>query len=152
MAPNIRRVVTGHDEEGKAVVAIDDAPSNWRSPRPGSAGCVFWTTDRAPADNSALQDGALADPKACLPNGSVLRIIEYQPGCAPRTHRTSTVDYAIVMSGEIDMESDGGTVHLAAGDVLVQRGTVHNWVNNGTVPCTVAFILLGAEPVQPAEG
>lgn len=152
MAPNIRRVVTGHDSAGTAVVVIDDIPANWRSPRAGSAGCVFWTTDRAPADNSAQQDAALADPKACFPNGSVFRIIEYEPGCAARVHRTSTVDYAIVLSGEIDMELDDTTVHLAAGDVLVQRGTVHNWVNNGAEPCIVSFVLLGAEPVQPAEG
>lgn len=152
MAPIIRRVVTGHDATGKAVVAIDDIPANWRSPRPGSAGCVFWTTDCVPADNSAQQDAAFADPKECLPNGSVFRIIEYRPGCAARVHRTSTLDYAIVLSGEIDMELDDTVVHLTAGDVLVQRGTVHNWVNKGTEPCVVAFVLLGADPVQPADG
>lgn len=158
MAPNIRRVVTGHDANGKAVVIVDGTMTNWRSPRPGSAGCVFWTSARTPADNSGADDATLADPKACHPNGSILRIIEYLPGCASRVHRTATLDYAIVMSGEIDMELDEGTVHLRAGDVLIQRGTIHNWVNNGAAPCVIAFILLGAERVQvdgrtiPAQG
>lgn len=148
MAPNIRRVVTGHDRNGKAIVVSDGVMTNWRSPRPGSAGCVFWTNDRTPADNSGEQDASLADPKTCHPNGAVLRIIEYLPGCAPRIHRTATLDYAIVMSGEIDMELDEGSVHLSAGDVLIQRGTIHNWVNNGTEPCVIAFVLIGADPIE----
>jgi quercetin dioxygenase-like cupin family protein len=77
----------------------------------------------------------------------VFRIIEYGPGVAPRNHRTSTLDYAVVISGEIDMELDDGTVHLTAGDVLVQRGTIHNWVNNGTEPCVIVFVLIAAHPV-----
>ena len=62
----------------------------------------------------------------------MFRIVEYRPGVAPRNHRTESLDYAVVLSGEIDMELDGSVVHLRAGDVLVQRGTVHNWVNRGT--------------------
>ena len=66
----------------------------------------------------------------------------------PAMHRTRTVDYAIVMSGEIDMElDDGKSVHLKAGDVLVQRGTIHNWLNKGTAPCVIAFVLVAAKPV-----
>jgi mannose-6-phosphate isomerase-like protein (cupin superfamily) len=67
---------------------------------------------------------------------------------APRNHRTESIDYAVVMSGEIDMEMDDTTVHLRAGDVLVQRGTIHNWVNRGTEPCVIAFVLAAAKPVQ----
>jgi quercetin dioxygenase-like cupin family protein len=66
---------------------------------------------------------------------------------APRNHRTDSIDYAVVMSGEIDMELDGTSVHLKAGDVLVQRGTIHNWVNKGTAPCVIAFTLVSAKPV-----
>ena len=67
---------------------------------------------------------------------------------SPRNHRTDSVDYAVVMSGEIDMELDDGVVvKLKAGDVLVQRGTIHNWANKGTVPCVIAFTLIGAKPV-----
>src|SRR4029077_6747863 len=68
----------------------------------------------------------------------------------PRNHRTESVDYAIVMSGEIVMEIDGATVHLRAGDVMVQRGTIHNWTNPGTEPCIIAFVLVAAKPVERA--
>jgi mannose-6-phosphate isomerase-like protein (cupin superfamily) len=62
-------------------------------------------------------------------------------------HRTDSIDYGTVLSGEIDMELDGSSVHLKAGDVLVQRGTIHNWVNKGQVPCVIAFVLVAAKPV-----
>ena len=62
----------------------------------------------------------------------------------------SSIDYAVVMAGEIDMEIDGATVHLRQGDVLVQRGTIHNWSNRGTVPCVIAFVLIAAAPVERA--
>ena len=66
---------------------------------------------------------------------------------SPRNHRTDSIDYAVVMSGEVDMELDGTSVHLKAGDVLVQRGTIHNWINRGTEPCVIAFVLIAAKPV-----
>ena len=77
----------------------------------------------------------------------MFRIGEFAPGVAPRNHRTDLIDYAIVLSGEIDMDLDGTQVHLKAGDVLVQRGTIHNWINRGTEPCVVAFVLIDAKPV-----
>jgi len=84
-----------------------------------------------------------------VPGGSVFRVVEYAPGRPPRNHRTDSIDYAIVMRGEIDMELDDGvSVHLRAGDVLVQRGTIHNWQNNGSEPCLIAFILIDAKPVE----
>jgi mannose-6-phosphate isomerase-like protein (cupin superfamily) len=69
---------------------------------------------------------------------------------APRNHRTDSIDYAVIMSGEIDMELDVGKVHLKAGDVLVQRGTIHNWVNTGSEPCVIAFTLVAAKSVTAA--
>jgi quercetin dioxygenase-like cupin family protein len=77
----------------------------------------------------------------------VFRVVSFGPGVAPRNHRTDSVDYATVISGEIDMVLDGETVRLKTGDVLVQRGTVHNWINNGTEPCVIAFVLVAAKPV-----
>ena len=66
-------------------------------------------------------------------------------------HRTETVDYAILLSGELDLELDvGEVVHLKPGDVVVQRGTVHTWVNRGSVPAVTAFILIDAKPVEVA--
>jgi quercetin dioxygenase-like cupin family protein len=83
-----------------------------------------------------------------LPNGTIFRIIEFAPGVAPRNHRTDSIDYIVVLSGEIDMELDATVVHLKAGDVMVQRGTIHNWVNRGTEPCVLAVILIDAKPVE----
>lgn len=147
MTLEIRRVVTGHDDDGKAVVVYDEISDNGRSGRPGHEGCVIWTTDRSPADNTGSGDEAKREVGTTHPDGSVFRIVKYDPGVTPRNHRTDSIDYAVVISGEIDMGlDDGEVVHLKAGDVLVQRGTIHNWVNNGTVPCVIAFVLVTAEP------
>ena len=151
MALRVRRVVTGHDAEGRAVVKIDDTPPP-RSSRAGHEAVVVWTAQGNPADNSGEEDTALRPVGSTLPDGSVFRVISYGPGVAPRNHRTSSIDYAVVISGEIDMELDDSVVHLRAGDVLVQRGTVHNWVNNGSQPCVIAFVLIDAKPVLPPEG
>jgi quercetin dioxygenase-like cupin family protein len=84
-----------------------------------------------------------------IENGSVFRILQFHPGLEERVHRTDSIDYIIVMSGEIDMELEAGEeIHLKAGDVMVQRGTVHNWINRGTEPCVLAVILIHANPVE----
>ena len=150
MPLNIRRVVTGHDQNGRAIVAIDETCHNVISGRRNNASCVVWSTGEFPADNDTDADGGARKVATTDPNGTVFRIIEYGPGVAPRNHRTESIDYAVVMSGEIDMEMDGTTVHLAAGDVLVQRGTIHNWINRGTKPCVIAFVLIAATPVERA--
>jgi quercetin dioxygenase-like cupin family protein len=84
-----------------------------------------------------------------IENGSVFRILDFHPGVQQRVHRTDSIDYIVVISGEIDMELESGEeVHLKQGDVMVQRGTVHNWINRGTAPCVMAVILIHAHPVQ----
>jgi quercetin dioxygenase-like cupin family protein len=80
----------------------------------------------------------------------VFRVVQFMPGATPRNHRTDSIDYGIVISGQLDMELDVGTVHLKAGDLVVQRGTIHNWVNKGTEPCVMAFVLIDAKPVAVA--
>jgi quercetin dioxygenase-like cupin family protein len=147
---NIRRVVTGHDAAGRAIVAIDERCTNVISRRPKHQSCVVWSTGSFPADNSDPGDGAAREVASTDPNGTVFRVVEYQPGVAPRNHRTESIDYAVVLSGEIDMELEAAVVHLRAGDVLVQRGTIHNWVNRGAEPCVIAFVLLAAKPVERA--
>ena len=88
----------------------------------------------------------------------MFRIVSFGSGVAPRNHRTDSIDYAVVMSGKIDMDLDGTIVHLKAGDVLVQRGTIHNWINKGSEPCVIAFVLISARSVTaggkvlPAQG
>ena len=148
MALQLRRVVTGHDADGHAVVKVDEVSKNLLSNRPGAMACVVWTTESFPADNTGDSDEALRKIGTTLNNGTVFRVVEFAPGVAPRNHRTDSIDYAVVMSGEIDMQLDDETVHLKAGDVLVQRGTIHNWVNNGTVPCVIAFTLVSAKTVS----
>jgi quercetin dioxygenase-like cupin family protein len=145
---SIRRVVTGHDARGRAIVAIDEICGNVISRRPNHASCVVWSTGAFPADNADDLDGASREVATTDPGGTVFRIVEYSPGVAPRNHRTESIDYAVVLAGEIDMELEGETVQLRAGDVLVQRGTVHNWVNRGTEPCVIAFVLVAAKPVE----
>ena len=148
MALRIRRVVTGHDAQGRARVAIDELCGNVISRRPNHASCVGWSTGTFPADNGDDADGATRQVATTDRGGTVFRIVEYRPGVAPRNHRTESLDYAVVLSGEIDMELDGSVVHLRAGDVLVQRGTIHNWINRGTEPCVIAFVLVAARPVE----
>jgi len=148
MTLSIRRVVTGHDAQGRARVAIDEVCRNVIARRPNHASCVVWSTGAFPADNGDERDGAAREVATTDPDGTVFRIVEYAPGVAPRNHRTESVDYAAVLAGEIDMELEGETVRLRAGDVLVQRGTVHNWVNRGTGPCVIAFVLVAAKPVE----
>jgi quercetin dioxygenase-like cupin family protein len=111
---------------------------------------VIWTTGKFPADNDGDADDGLRKVGTVDPDGTVFRLVEYGPGVTPRNHRTESVDYAIVLSGAIDMEMDGTMVHLEQGDVLVQRGTIHNWINRGTEPCVVAFVLVAAKPVERA--
>ncbi len=148
MALQIRRVVTGHDNQGRAIVRVDEICRNVISRRPRHQSCVIWSTGTLPADNSDDADGAARELGTTQPNGTVFRIVEYQPGVAARVHRTESIDYAVVLAGEIDMQLDGSEVHLRAGDVLVQRGTIHNWVNRGTQPCVIAFVLVAAQPVE----
>jgi quercetin dioxygenase-like cupin family protein len=147
MAPQIRRVVTGHDTSGRAIVKIDEVAKNLVSSRPGASACVVWTAEGFPVDNTGEEDAGLRKIGTTLDNGTVFRILELAPGVTPRNHRTDSIDYAVVMSGEVDMELDDTTVHLKAGDVLVQRGTIHNWVNRGSEPCVIAFVLIAAKPV-----
>ena len=152
MSLQIRRVVTGHDAKGHAKVEIDEIAKNVISNRPGASSCVVWSTKGFPVDNDGFKDPTTGEFKTTVEGGTVFRIVHYAPGVSPRNHRTDSIDYAVVISGEIDMELDDGVVaHLKAGDVLVQRGTIHNWVNNGKEPCVIAFVLISAKPVT-AEG
>src|SRR6476619_2269086 len=151
MTLEVRRIVTGHDAAGKAVVGSDERMTG--TVRPGR--CGIWSTDRMPVDNS---DAAAAEQRKGFVvrhnyvgsgQGTVVRITEFAPGSAPFMHRTETLDYAILLSGECDLElDDGNRVSLKPGDVVVQRGTMHAWVNTGSEPGVFAFILIDADPVE----
>jgi quercetin dioxygenase-like cupin family protein len=148
MSLKIRRVVTGHDAEGRAKVLIDEMVGNVISTRPGADSSVIWSSDMLPVNNDGDADPSRKKIETTITGGSVFRVVSFGPGVSPRNHRTDSIDYAVVISGEIDMELDIDSVHLKAGDVLVQRGTIHNWVNKGKEPCVIAFALIAAKPVS----
>jgi quercetin dioxygenase-like cupin family protein len=148
MPLKVRRVITGHDVTGRAIITIDEVASHMAVGRAGATACNVWTTEGFPVDNSGDADAGLRKVGTTLPGGTIFRMIEFAPGLAPRNHRTDSIDYGIILSGEIDMEVDDASVHLRAGDVFVQRGTIHNWVNRGTAPCVLAVILIDAKPVE----
>ena len=157
MAVEIRRIVTGHDQHGKAIVASDERLSATpTAARPGISRLELWSADKMPIDNS---EGAAAEAQkkgfvvrhnyVGSGQGTVVRITEFAPGSTPFMHRTETLDYAILLRGECDLElDDGNRVSLKPGDVVVQRGTMHAWVNTGGEPCVFAFILIDADPVD----
>ena len=119
--------------------------------RSGTVSTLVWSTDRTPADISvgeAIEDlGARILGTAPPASGTRFAVIDFPPGNTGRMHRTETVDYVIVISGEIDMDMDNSTVRLKAGDVMVQRGTNHAWVNRGTERARLAFVLIDAAPL-----
>jgi quercetin dioxygenase-like cupin family protein len=155
MTLEVRRIVTGHDANGKAIVASDERmPGVASASRPYISRCEIWSTDSMPVDNSEAAASAQRNGFVVRHNyvgsgqGTVVRITEFAPGAPKFMHRTETVDYAILLSGECDLElDDGKTVHMTQGDIVVQRGTMHAWVNNGAMPCVFAFILIDADPV-----
>ncbi len=173
MSTPVRRVVTGHDASGKAIVLMDSAAPNRKVRQTGLVSTLLWVTDETPACISGNADRAAREIGVPPPpSGSILRVVDFPPehaggskvdnaailremgvaaGNAPvrhaHMHRTRSVDYAIVLSGEIDMLLDDSQVHLKAGDILVQQGTNHAWVNSGSAVCRIAFVLIdGKEP------
>lgn len=178
--PPIRRVVTGHDIGGKAVVLSDGPPVNVRVRQAsgGIASSLLWATDESPADIAGDRDRSVREIGVAPPTrGTVFRIVDFPPTASgldhqaviremglaghggsegsaarhPLMHRTRSIDYVIVLQGEIDMLLDDSEVHLQAGDVMVQQGTNHAWVNRGTGLCRIAFVLVDAD-APPAWG
>jgi quercetin dioxygenase-like cupin family protein len=149
MSIELRRVVTGHTADGRAKVEIDELATKVISNRPGASSCVVWSTKGFPVDNNTFSDPSKTSFKTTVEGGTVFRVVRYEPGVTPRNHRTDSIDYAVVISGRIEMELDDGVlVKLKAGDVLVQRGTIHNWINRSDEPCLIVFVLISAKPVS----
>ena len=173
--PPLRRVVTGHTPDGKAVVLFDDhSPNTVRRPDTGITAHWVWTTDGAPANIHVAADAS--SPRKGLspaPSGTIFRVVDFPPTPAdtgeghggfaaqmglhdhsgkrrapthPQMHATETIDYALIVSGQIDMMLDDSTVTLKAGDVVVQQATNHAWINHGPDVCRVAFVLIDAKP------
>jgi hypothetical protein len=174
MSDGVRRVVTTHDARGKAVVLMDGmAPNVRRRAATGITSTLLWVLDDVPARYSGTKD--FADVEIGIPpppKGVVCRVVDFppfgaldaaaierlnresglaqhrKPGETPRhpfMHQTRSVDFGIVLEGEIDMLLDDSEVHLKAGDVVVQQATNHAWVNRGGTPCRIAFVLVDGE-------
>ena len=151
--PPIRRVITGHDANGVAKVLIDDFASNAKPSRRlgGGKSTLVWCSDRMPLDmaiGEKIEDmGARILGTAPPPNGTRFCVIDFPAGAPGTMHRTETVDYVLVLAGEIEMDMDQSTVKLKAGDILIQRGTNHSWVNRSDKAARVAFVLIDAQPL-----
>ena len=175
MAQPIRRIVTGHNKDGRSIFLCDGCAENVRENSNGMAVTELWTTDATPANNTGHEDaGARPAVLQPPPRGSRFRIVEYPPDSIrfaagtdatafrdaglnrsaatdtsrhPGMHKTDTIDYAIVLSGEIYAVMDEGETLMRPSDCLIQRGTSHAWSNRSDRPCQVAFVLIDAEPV-----
>jgi quercetin dioxygenase-like cupin family protein len=149
--PPIRRVVTGHDADNVAKVLIDAPATNAKRPSAGTVSTLMWCTDGAPANIPVGLDiedmGARILGTAPPAKGTRFAVIDFPPGNHPHMHRTETVDYVIVIEGEIEMDMDDSTIKLKQGDIMIQRGTNHAWANRGDRRARVAFVLVDAEPL-----
>ena len=182
MPHSIRRIVTGHDASGKAIVEMDGpAPNQKIREGTGFISTLVWVTDETPARMDLRADRAdrtMGVPPPAM--GSVLRVVEFppvtkaaesvsqadilkvmgvsdsatngQPARHAFMHRTKSLDYVFVMSGEIDMLLDDSEVHMKAGDIMIQQGTNHAWVNRSSGMCRIAFVLIdGIDPLQSQQ-
>jgi len=176
MVWRVRRVVTGHDADGKSMFLMDGLAPNVKemASMPGLALTDLWETKAAPARNEGAADDAERPVRLEPPrNGTILRIVEFPPdsdwrsradareafgsigaghardrqSSDPMMHKTATVDYIIVLRGEIHAIMDAGETLLKAGDILVQRGTNHSWSVCGNEPCIIAAVLVSAAPL-----
>jgi quercetin dioxygenase-like cupin family protein len=174
MPKAVRRVVTGHTPDGQATIIMDGpAPQVNQGADPDGGSTVLWVTDRSPASNAGGADAAPAGLRLPVPppspGGTVFRIVDFLPSSRsspsatalsgvhhtpertqrhPGFHQTDTVDYALVLEGEVWAVLDNTETLLKAGDVLIQRGTFHAWDNRSDHVCRIAFVLVDAEPAH----
>ena len=142
---NYRRVVTGLDTEGKSCVIFDG-----EIPDPGGNGVgIVWRTSNLPADNSRNDDAADQPFSFELMHagGSLVSVIEYPPGISTFMHATDTIDYIVVLRGEVVLALEKGEVTCGPGTIIVDRGVVHAWRNDGQETAAIAVIVLPAHPV-----
>lgn len=177
MVWKVRRVVTGLNAKGESTFIMDDHATSVKEMEsmPGLALTDLWETNTAPASNAGNLDtvdrAVRLEPPHC---GSILRIVEFPPdkmwrsnadaaaafgsigaghakdhtNSDPMMHTTLSVDYIVVLRGEIHAIMDVGETLLKAGDILIQRGTRHSWSVRGDEPCIVAAILVSALPLD----
>ena len=147
MLNKIRRVVTGHNSEGAAVFASDNEYETVVIPSGDAAMATIWTTTTVPADLNDETDGRNRDAGTTLKGGSVIRVVDMLPNASSPMHRTSSIDYGIVISGEIELELDNKIFKtIGQGGIIIQRGTIHKWRNpSSTEICRTVFVLTDVE-------
>lgn len=146
LAP-VTRVVTGHDAAGKAVFVREDSEPTRLIASGDAAFLTIWGTATLPADANDARDGRDLVSGLTIPGGSVVRVVDILPGAQSPLHRTDSVDYGVVIEGEIECELDSGERRtIGPGDIVIQRGTNHLWRNRGTAPCRMVFVLIAAAP------
>jgi mannose-6-phosphate isomerase-like protein (cupin superfamily) len=173
MTKAVRRVVTGHHADGRSTVVFDGAAPNVRQRKAGNGSTLLWVTDETPARVSSAMDRAAREIGVPPPRrGTIFRVAEFPPGVGgevrdnetllrdfgigpdvkrghpprhPAIHRTRSLDYVVVLEGEIDLLLDDRDVRLKAGDVIVQQATNHAWINRGTATCRLAMVFIDAE-------
>ncbi len=150
MVTKIRRVVTGHNKQGAAIFSSDNTYETVVIPSGDAAMATLWTTTSVPADLNDETDGRERDAGTTLKGGSVIRIVDMLPNAASPMHRSSSIDYGIILSGKIELELDNNVFKtLKKGDIIVQQGTIHKWRNpSSTKLCRIVFILTEAKPYQ----
>ncbi len=142
-----RRVVTGHDENGNSVFRSDENITPDMHPSGLAAFGTVWSAPSLPVDNNDEIDGRDRNAGLTLPGGSVIRVLDTPPGKDSPMHRTNSLDYGIVIEGEIELELDNGEKKtIGAGGIIVQRGTMHAWRNNSDKMCRIIFVLTEAKP------
>ncbi|WP_334185149.1 cupin domain-containing protein [Novosphingobium sp.] len=143
--PPIQRVVTGHDADGRAVFRSEDVTPTKMIPSGDASFLTIWTTATVPADNNDETEGRERPTGTTLEGGSVIRVVDMLPAKQSPMHRTNSIDYGVVMKGEIELElEDGRKTIVREGGIIVQRGTNHLWRNTSDAVCRIAFILIEA--------
>jgi quercetin dioxygenase-like cupin family protein len=147
MSLDMRRVVTAFDGNGKSVVKYDDICPHTRATSSKVNVANIWTTSDFPLQvENEIDSGGAKVPREPPPNNSIFRVVKFEPGNERDMHITRSIDYAVIMSGTIELELDDEVVLiLNEGDVLVQQATIHGWKNTGTEACIIAFILISTE-------
>jgi mannose-6-phosphate isomerase-like protein (cupin superfamily) len=151
MERKLRRIITGHNDKGKSFVAYDG---------PSTEVLRMWTTDRSPADNEHKDDAAIRRVGLKPPsNGSTFGFFRHLPIDPSKSdveienfkrlmmHKTKTVDYIILLEGELTLILEEEEVDLKPFDVVIQRGTNHGWINKGSKPALIAAVMIDAEPI-----
>ena len=143
----VRRIITSHNAQGKAIVSIDEVVEA----KPGIvdknvSNAFIWSTDSMPCDANAPDPRTKKIELSPARDGTIFRVLELPPGCPPHMHKTETVDYVIMLEGECDMIlDDGAEVHMNQGDMMVQNATYHGWTNRSSKPCKIVFVLMDAK-------